>query len=196
MNDLQRYRTTTQDYPSLQGLRQAPLAIFIAGVALKRAGVIGLGEISPITFGFPLLFAMILLWLGIGRFYTRAYGSVQPQADKGRKVLTALFLVLFYAGFLVIELGGRAALPVSLSGIFIGFLYVGLGRRTRRAYYVVFGALLVAEGLLPLPLGKPLSDPVFGTLGVIYGLTFGLGLLAVSLIDHVRLVRAFRKSAV
>ncbi len=198
MDNLQHFRTATHEYPHLQGLRQVPLALFIAGIALKRAGIVGSVEINLITFGVPLLFAMILLWYGIGKYYERRFGFVEPRAEKGRKALTALFLVLVFAGFLAIEFngyGGQFFLPVSLSGIFLGFLYFSTGRSTRRLYYVVFGALLILEGLLPLPLGKTVLDPVYGTLGILYGLTFGLGLLVISLIDHIRLVRAFRASA-
>jgi len=136
---------------------------------------------------------MILLWVGIGRVYGRIYGHIEPPADRGRNAVTALLLLILYALFLVVELGGHSALPVSLSGMFVGFLFVGRGRGSHRWVDVVFGALLVAEGLLPLPLGKPINDPLFGTLGALYGLTFGIGLLAISLIDHIRLVRAFRE---
>jgi hypothetical protein len=190
MADVQHDPPATQESPYLQGLRQAPLAIFVAGIALKRAGLLGLGEINLIAFGIPLLLTMILLWVGIGRLYARTYGLVQPEAEKGPKAITALLLVILYALFLLVELGGRSSLPVSLSGIFVGFLYIGLGRRSQRAYRIVFGALLVAEGLLPLPLGKPITDTLFGTLGALYGLTFGVGLLVISLIDHVRLVHS------
>jgi hypothetical protein len=195
MNDLQRDHPTAQDNPYLEGLRQAPLAILVAGVALKRAGWLGLNEINLVVFGIVLFIVMAMLWVGIGWVYARAFGLVVPPADQGRKAVTALLLIILYALFLIVELGGRSALQVSLSGMFVGFLFVGLGRTTRRGYDVLFGALLVAEGLLPLLSGKPIIDPVFGTLGALYGLTFGAGLLAISLVDHFRLVREKRTQA-
>jgi hypothetical protein len=198
MDELRRFKTTTQDYPALQGLRQVPLALFIIGVMLQRLGLLGLGRSINLTFAFPLLFAMALLWYGIGKYYERTFGFVEPKTEKWRKALTGLILVLVYAGFFVMEtnsVNGVRPFPVSLSGIFIGVLYAGLGRNSRRPYYVAFGLILIGESLLPLPLGRPLTDPWFGTLGALFGLTFGIGLLIVSLVDHIRLTHAFRHPA-
>ncbi|HEY3343437.1 MAG TPA: hypothetical protein VGJ97_00825, partial [Anaerolineaceae bacterium] len=143
----------------------------------------------------PLLFVTILLWVGAGKYYEKTFGFGEPRADQVRKVITGLLLALFYAGFFLIETnaagGGLRPYPVSLSGIFVGILFIGIGRSSHRVYYQAFGLLLAGESLLPIFIGRTLSDPVFGALGLLFGITFGLGLLVISIVDHIRLVRGF-----
>jgi hypothetical protein len=187
-------QTGAQNDRTLQGLRQAPLALFILGVMLSRLGQPGLSRSPNLTVTIPLLGAAILLWFGIGKYYENRFGFAEPRAEKARKAITGLLLVLFYAAFYLIETnaagGGARPYPISLSGIFVGVLFVGMGRSANRPDYLGFGLLLIGESILPLFLRRPLTDPLFGALGLLYGLTFSIGLLAISVVDHIRLMRS------
>jgi hypothetical protein len=179
--ELKRVKYVTRYYGMLQGLKAVPFGMVIISLALRDAG---LDE-----FATPLLFVAVVLFFVTDRFYDRRFGRVQ-QSDRTRQVRD---LVLFLVGaFLVIALENMMLLPFSLIGTAVAMLFFVLGIRMKTYYYLPLGLALLAASFLPWYLRVPLTDPAYGSLGLVLLLTLGGVMILAGLLDHWRLMKVMR----
>ena len=202
LEDLERVRYVAANYGHLQGLRKAPVGLFVWLLAAAGALVLawepeGDAAVVPAAYVYAVgllvvaLFVVALMLHGrIRVYYERRYGSVRPRprVPTRRKVLYAA---------IVLAVLNSAPLFISLLGVAMLFAY--WPERRFQAHYVGLGALLAGYGLVylvglavALTLVPGLRDVFFGlhyfgrliTLGAL-GLYFVVG----GVLDHLLLVR-------
>ena len=202
LEDLERVRYVAANYGHLQGLRKAPVGLFVW--LLAAAGAFGLAwqpegdaAVVPAAYVYAVALFIVALFVGAlalyGRirvYYERRYGSVRPRprVPTRRKVLY---------GTIVLAVLNSAPLFILLLGAAMLFAY--WPERRFQAHYVVLGALLVAYGLvflaglaLALTLAPGLMDVFLGMhfLGRLITLgALGLYFVAGGVLDHLLLVR-------
>ena len=150
--------------------------------------------LPQLTNTLPLFILCGFLWVWIGRYYERTYGKVEPIADRTRKRMAEIGLVGGLIGVIVLEnvlFYGGTYLPVNLTGLAIAVIFLLTGVKTHRWYYTFSGLVMLVVSCLPLIFGTGAGDPLVGTGGLLFEILFGLVILMVGILDHLRLVRAF-----
>lgn len=201
MRDLERVRYVAANYGHLQGLRKAPLGLFVW--LLAAAGALALAwdpegdAVVPAAYVYAVVALIVALFAGAlalhGRirvYYERRYGSVgpHPRVPTRRKVLY---------GAIVLAVLNSAPVFIMLLGV--AMLFAHWPERRFQAHYVGLGALLVGYGLVFL-VGLALALTLFpGLLDVVFGLHYfgrlitlgalGLYFVVGGLLDHLLLVR-------
>ena len=196
MDSLKQMRQFTRDYPSLQGLRALPLAFFFFVIALQRVALVPwLGREGDLSFTLPLLVLVILLYGWIGRYYERLFGKVHPLRTGSNSLGFNLALIAGAVGAFLLEnwlYRSGANIPISIAMLVLGTIFLGTGLAFRRLYYTLAGGVMALAAFSPLLAGTGVDDRVYGSLGILHLFVLGGVMLMVSLLDHLRLVRAFR----
>lgn len=192
MQDLDRIRFVTRYYSALQGLKLVPFGLFLIVMSFRSLGWTGLGKSGDCTYTLPLLVLMFILYFVIGRYYTRRFGEVQPVREDA-----AWWKGMLPLGILVVAIALETIfLPrFSLAGLALAAMLIYSGIVTRRPHYWVAGAAMIVVSLLPLAVGADPTSQIYGTMGFVWSLTFGIVWTAIGLIDHFVLVRAFKPAA-
>jgi hypothetical protein len=187
VQDLKRVQFVTANYASLQGLKMAPLGLWLCLGAARS-----FGWVPWYTLIASLLALCVAggLWLLIGHRYDHDFGRVRPTPQKAHQVLrTGILVVLVSFPWLLILsfVDGALQLPVSTVGLAVAallFLWLWQSARRLQKHYLVVAALIAIVSLLPL-LGITSTGRLFrGVLGA----TFGTSLIATGVLDHRQLV--------
>ena len=195
MQDLERYRSAVRSYPALQGLRIIPIGLLFLIFPLQNLNLPVLGRQGNCTVTLPLLLAAIASWVWIGRYYEKTFGRVEPLAGRDRLPAAGLITLMIFIAAVALEfIIFRSHIDPHFSLIeftaSVAILYVGI--KTRRWYYSLAGILIGIASILPLILAVRLSDTIFGEFGVIFCVLYGLSIVFVGALDHLRLVRCFQ----
>jgi len=172
----------------IRGLEIVPVGLWFL---VSAAGVVGwwpwfeMGRPISHILGLGLALALSRL---IGAYYKRTFSQIQrvPSIHPGA------WLAAFSAIMLVaIVVDWSMKLPVSLVALTTAAFCVYLSMRGEfRKRYALIAVLFVGLSLLPLLLEVPLSDPVYGSGGVLFKLVVGLSLIIGGIFDHLLLVRS------
>jgi hypothetical protein len=194
MQDLKRIQDAAKNYSGLQGLRIIPIGLLFLVFPLQRLNLPILGGQGNCTVTLPLLLVAILGWFWIGHYYEAHFGKVEPLVSPRAITYPVLaFLIIFIAWVFLENILYRAHFgpPFNIIGLSVGIAGLYAGIRTRRWYYTLSGALLGIAIFLPIILAAGSADPVYGEFGVLFTLLFGLSIIFVGVLDHLRLVRYF-----
>ena len=193
MNDLDRIRTITLKFSTLQGLKMVPLGLLLTVVSLWANS--GTGPRRDFLFPGACVVAAFFLYLLISRYYASVYGTVKPTAAMRRsEVIRGLVGgIVALAAFLA---DVTYKLPVSFIGLVLGSASLAenlwLSRQTRvRVEPVIIGVtvLIIVLSLLPLA-GVNWWQPI-GIRARLVGICVITGILFVALgiWEHARLVK-------
>ena len=195
MQDLERYRSAAQNYLALQGLRIIPIGLLFFIFPLQRLNLPVLGSQGNCTLTLPLMLVAILSWFWIGRYYEKTFGKVKLLVEN-RTAPVAGFIALFafITGVIVEMVLYRSHLgpPFNLVGAIVAAATLYAGWKTQRWYYTLGSILLGIASFLPLILGTGVDDPIYGEFGVVFTILFGVSIVSVGVLDHLRLVRYFQ----
>lgn len=189
MPDLKQVRYVTRFYSVLKGLKLVPFGIYIFVLSFRHIGWTGLGEEGDCTYTLPLLILMIILYFVIDRYYAKRFGEVKPVKGEDGWWKGILPLAILMAA---IVLENIILTPFSLTGVTIAAFLIYSGILTRRWHYLAGGVAMIIVSLLPLAVGSEPTNRIYGTMGFVWGLTFGSVWMIIGLIDHFILVRAFK----
>jgi hypothetical protein len=194
MLDPERVRYVTRNFNGLQGLKLLPFGLFMILIATRDLGWTWLGTAGDCSYTLPLFLLMGILYMGIGRYYSRRFGTVR-QKDMESQWLLGIALVAVFFGMVVLEVAVKP--PFSLIGLLISLLLVYSGIRTRRWYYWLVGLVLALLNLLPLLAGTTwktfaISTEAAGTFGFWWNTSLGMAFCLLGLMDHYRLVSALK----
>lgn len=194
MIDPQTARFITRNYPSMQGLVQVPVGIF---VTLQSLGMIlgwpgfqqGDCTLATITVPLTILFTFLAI-----RYYRKNFGEVKLGAMMPTIIFSSLILVCWYV-MGVLDMTWLKNIPVSFTMLVIAalFLAIPIFSAGWRRYYYVFGALLAISAFLPL-LGLYTKLDLFGGSRWMGNIGIGLTLVLGGLLDHWNLVRILKRS--
>ena len=194
MENLNRIRFLTANYPSLQGLKYVPqglLAILMSlwGNSLRKPA-------TDLTL--PILFVALCsaLYLLLDRYYANAFGKVQPTATQ-RWVEWLSSIAGGVLGLVAFAIDVSLKLPVSILGLVISAAFlVDYLRITRLAkdrfllYYPVMAAVMIVISISPL-IGPAewwrsigINHPVLGVLMI-----SGLLIVTIGFLIHLSLIR-------
>ena len=195
MQDLDHYRNAVRDYPALQGLRIIPIGLLFLIFPLQNLNLPVLGRQGNCTVTLPLLLAAIVCWFWIGRYYEKNFGRVEALVDRGRRSVTAPIVLFVFIAAVIVEIvlfRNHLALPFSLIELLVAVAALYAGIKTRRWYHSLAGVLLGMAAFLPLIPGAGVGDPIFGEFGIIFNVLYGLSIVFVGVLDHLRLLSYFQ----
>jgi hypothetical protein len=194
MQDLNHYRSAVRSYPALQGFRIIPIGLLFLIFPLQNLNLPVLGRQGNCTITLPLLLVAIASWFWIGRYYEKNFGKVEPLLDHDRRFITVPITLLVFIAAVVLEVvlsRNHLALPFSLVEFLVALAALYVGIKTRRWYYSLAGFLLGIACFLPLILAVDVGDPIFGEFGVFFNILYGLAIIFVGVLDHLRLLSYF-----
>jgi hypothetical protein len=187
-SDLERIRYITQTYEALKGLKLVPFGLFIVISSFRQMGWTGLGNEGDCTYTLPLFVVILALYIVADQYYTRTFGRV--RVFKNTPLLPVLILLGILFASIVLELALKTS--VSLIGLTIAALLIYSGVKTRRFYYTVAGAAMLAISLVPLFLPPVVSGKPFSTFGFWWTMLIGVSWIVLGLLDHWKLVHAMK----
>jgi hypothetical protein len=185
-----RLRFVTANYENLQGLRAAPLALWITAV-----GIVQVGSLGPRWLQLLVVASILpasLLYLLIGAYYHRMFGRVRQQRSKAHLAYLALFGLCF-AG-LAIDIWLHP--PVFALGFAVMLIFAAYWweHREFRLHYLLVGLISGLISLVPL-VALLANGQVIATLNPpfvsIFNITFGVMWLLLCVVDHLILLRSF-----
>lgn len=186
--DQERSKIIIRYYGMLQGLKAIPFGMLLFILAFQDLG--WLGEAGNCSVTLPLFLVMLAFLFAIDQYYVNHLGRVKPVNRRTQMQETTVFLSIFA---LVIVLENFLQPPFSLLGVAVGGLFFWIGINSKRYYYLPLGAMVVIASFLPWFLAVPLTDPVYGSLGVMLKMVFGLVIMLAGVIDHFMLMRALKQ---
>jgi hypothetical protein len=184
MHDLKRLRFVTERYPHLQGLRLVPLGIPFLLSALWRNGQLPsvpgtAGHGAGYWFVGLIVIALVASSL-VGRYYSRHFGSVEPERAKSDLLAAVGFLAIFFAAvWTQDQLASGPSIPALVIAIALG--YVGVSGGGFRAHYLAVAILTLLFATLG-PLGVPMQIRE-----VLLDHLIGFGVIFVGIGDHLLL---------
>jgi hypothetical protein len=186
--ELDRIRYITQTYEALKGLRLVPIGLFIIITSFRQLGWTGLGEQGDCTYTLPLFAVALALYIIVDQYYQRSFGTVRVSKNTPLLPILALLGIFFTA--VALEIGLKTS--VSLVGLAIGALLIYSGVITRRFYYMIAGAAMLAVSLVPFFLPTAVSGKPFSTFGFWWNMLIGATWIVLGLLDHWKLVQAMK----
>ena len=199
MQDIDRYRTIVRSYSGLQGLRIIPLGLLFLIFPLQLLDLPLLGAQGNCTITLPLFVVAIGSWFWIGKYYEKTYGKVEPLVDHRKQTATIVITLIAFIAVIVLEnvlFRNHLGPPFNLMEFAAASAALYAGIKTRRWYYTLWGGLIGVASFLPLILGVGIGDAVFGDGGVVFDILFGLTIIMVGVLDHLRLARYFHPKGV
>jgi hypothetical protein len=192
MESVDRIRLISKSYCSLQGLRFAPLWLFLAlkpwSSLLPNHRPTFIGDYLTIV---AFLFCASWFWLSAG-YYRRRFGRVESTPQSG---WVRLFGLALLTGYVLCLFADDKNPPVSFLALWWAFFLViqafGIdGISVRRYYYGIAAVCVTALALVPST-GWVAANQLLSSRHP-SGLVFlGLVLTTLSLLDHFQLVRMF-----
>ena len=194
MEDMRRVRFLAANYPSLQGLKYVPQGLLAILISLW-----GNSQRKPATdLTLPILFVALCsaLYLLLDRYYSNAFGRVQPTATQRRvEWLSSIAGVILALAAFAVDTSQK--LPVSTLGLVLSAVFlVDYFRITRFAqdrfllYYPVMAAVMILISISPI-IGPAdwwrsigINHPVLGVLMI-----SGLLIVTTGFLIHLSLVR-------
>ena len=195
MQDIQRYRNIVRSYPALQGLRIIPLGLLFLILSLQRLNLPVLGRQGDCTITLPLLLVAFASWFWVGKYYEKTFGKVEGLVGRGRLFIDGPLGLFVFIAVVVLEnilFQNHLGPPFSLIEFTTAAAVLYVGIKTQRWYYTLSGALVGIASFLPLILGVGVGDPIFGDFGMVFSILYGLIIIFIGVLDHLRLVRFFQ----
>lgn len=193
MKDLDRIRMITVNFSMLQGLKMIPLGLLLTVVSIWANS--GTGPRRDILFPGASVVTAFFLYLLIGRYYARVYGTVLPTAAMRRNEIIR-GLVGGLVGLAAFLADITYKLPVSFIGLVLGLASLGehlwLSRQSRvrvEPVIIAVTAMITTLSLIPLA-GVDWWQPL-GIRSRLVGICIITGILFVALgiWEHIRLVK-------
>lgn len=185
VEDQGRIRIINRYYGMLQGLKAIPFGLLLFVLAAQDLG--WLGERGNCSVTLPLFFVMLAVLFAIDQYYVNTLGRVKPVNRRSQMQETTMFLLIFA---LVIVTENLIQPPYSLLGLAVGGMFLSTGMRSKRYYYLPLGAIVVIASFLPWFMNVPLTDVIYGSLGVALKVIIGLAIMLAGIIDHFMMMRA------
>lgn len=191
MQDLQRVRYVTKNYRELQGLRLAPLGLFLLlWGTIRWLGAPTWLTDSPVPFLLALIVGLFSNKI-MESYYQSRFGYVEPDPERTRRERRWSMigpLVAFMAIVLdeALQLQEIVVWLLWMTPVLAYMFIVEWPHRRFTIHRIIAGLFLVGVNALPLLGITRLSSY---TLGLI---TIGLMLVIIGLIDHLLLVRTFK----
>ena len=195
MENLEHYRNAVRSYPGLQGLRIIPLGLLFLIFPLQLLNLPVLGRQGNCTITLPLLVAAIVSWFWIGKYYQKTFGKVEPLVDHKRLYVQGAITVILVIAVIVLEnvlFRNRREPPFNMIEFIVALAALYAGIKTQRWYYSLGGLLMGAASFLPLILGVGAGDFIFGEFGACFDILYGLLIILIGILDHLRLVKYFQ----
>ena len=186
MQDLERVRYITRFFGMLQGLKAIPFGLLLMALATQDIGWGFLGEQGNCTYTLPLFLFMLVLLFAIDQYYVKTFGRVKPLNRRTQIQETTLFLSAFA---LIVVLENWLTPPFSLMGLGVATVFIITAVTSKRWYYIPLGGLVVIASFVPLVMGVPINDRIYGSLGAVLKIVIGVAIIGAGIIDHFMLMR-------